>query len=520
MYHANSSARRRQPLLSFVVLYYLLWFRIIVASFVVATGAADSAHVSAARNDNDNDGANANANEVPQPECSAASLEDKGHCSESNSNPSGSPPQPFTSFHHLVVLVHGYMGSDREQAYLGEAIMEQSELILNTTTDTTRAARHQFCIKSSQANKGLTTDGIANGGKRLAEEVRQWIREEQASLALLQPVPSSVQTIMTLSLIGNSLGGLYARYAVAELQDLFLGSTASTTSTTNIGPPPSPQVQVLPLVYCSTSSPHLGVTQETYMKLPRWMETTIFARTLERTGADLFRFHNHLKEHSKDDDDDDNEVAEDDVILNMCQSPHFLDGLGQFQKRIAVANAYNTDFLVSVASGAFLDQYSDSRHYTSQHDQAAQMDNEYAILHVTTTAQQRQEPSSHNKYPPPPKTLRSCVEALDNLGWHKIFMDTRDALPRWTQLSLSNLLPPLKSKDPRRAFYTSQELVHQFSRYGTLLPVAHPLNIANTKTELYGKLTQLGRPIMDALAKRLVLDMMDLSEQSSSSSSQ
>merc|ERR1712224_959691 len=41
----------------------------------------------------------------------------------------------------------------------------------------------------------------------------------------------------------------------------------------------------------------------------------------------------------------------------------FLLPLQLFQKRIAVANAYNTDFLVSVSSAAFLSAESDSVHY-------------------------------------------------------------------------------------------------------------------------------------------------------------
>ncbi|MGK3746294.1 MAG: hypothetical protein ACI90V_013156, partial [Bacillariaceae sp.] len=57
----------------------------------------------------------------------------------------------------------------------------------------------------------------------------------------------------------------------------------------------------------------------------------------------------------------------------------------------------------------------------------------------------------------------------------------------------------------------------QFKRYGTLLPIAHPLNMANAKTDLYRQLTKGGQPIMDALAELLILDMVELSEKHSTS---
>jgi len=72
------------------------------------------------------------------------------------------------------------------------------------------------------------------------------------------------------------------------------------------------------------------------------------------------------------------------------------------------------------------------------------------------------------------------------------------------RLSTPELIP--------QSSYTSKDLQEQFKTYGTLLPIAHPLNMANSKTDWYRKLTKSGQPIVDALAELLVLDMIELSE--------
>ena len=101
-------------------------------------------------------------------------------------------------------------------------------------------------------------------------------------------------------------------------------------------------------------------------------------------------------------------------------------------------------------------------------------------------------------------TLGDCVTSLDKLGWHKIFIDTRNIFPGFMNLQTPQLKP--------QASYTSKELKDHFERYGTFFPVAHPLNMANSKTNLYRKITQSGQPIVDALAELLVMDIVELSE--------
>mmetsp|Transcript_26474 Transcript_26474/g.78339 ORF Transcript_26474/g.78339 Transcript_26474/m.78339 type:complete len:454 (-) Transcript_26474:118-1479(-) len=405
------------------------------------------------------------------------------------------------NYHHMIVLVHGYLGSSREQEYLGEKLIGESKKLLgeNTINDNTdgschpRLNSHNFAILNSKANMKDSTDGVINGGKRLAAEISEWIKQQIAEVrqSELESESDSKSTAMTFSMIGNSLGGLYSRYALSEL-DLFKEGNDFN--------------QILPLVFCTTSSPHLGVAQETFIELPRWLEPYAATALQQQTMYDLFRVKNST------------------VIMDMCHNNSneniskeehdnrrrdYLSPLQQFQKRIAVANSYNSDFLVSVSSGAFLSSESDSVHYHPDYDMVAassvrlMKDMEHVALQVVTNPTAGEETLKNTGRTDDPDTS-SCVNSLDRLGWHKIFIDSRKILPSFLNLETPGLEP--------RATFTSSELKHHFQRYGTLLPVAHPLNMANSKTDWYRSLTKGGQPIVDALAELLVMDMVELSE--------
>lgn len=390
-----------------------------------------------------------------------------------------------TTYRHLVVLVHGYLGSDREQEYLGEALIKESKKSCHSANN-----NHQLVILNSKANMESSTDGVAIGGKRLAVEITEWMEEQTAEIERAESDPES-STVVTFSLIGNSLGGLYGRYALAEL-DFFHNKNNDKNKT-----------PILPLVFCTTSSPHLGVSQETFIELPQWIEPYVATVFQQQTMNDLFGAHNST------------------VVKDMCLNPtpetnngdnnDYLYPLKQFQKRIALANAYKTDFLVSVSSGAFLSLDSDSMHH-HQDDLTSSTrlmkDMGYVALQVvtkpTTTTETTESRDDSCVDESDATIMRKCVDSLDNLGWHKIFIDARKILPGFMNLKIPELEP--------RASYTSTELKEHFETFGTLLPVAHPLNVANSKTNLYRKITQSGQPIMDALAELLVSDMVEFSE--------
>ncbi len=91
---------------------------------------------------------------------------------------------------HLIVLSHGLMGRPTDLDYLaGLLISQQGSLVLQ-----------------SKANEYINSlKGIPFGAKKLAEEIISFKNQN----------PS----VKNISFVGNSLGGLYARYALKLLHN-------------------------------------------------------------------------------------------------------------------------------------------------------------------------------------------------------------------------------------------------------------------------------------------------------------
>ncbi|OWZ11468.1 hypothetical protein PHMEG_00015505 [Phytophthora megakarya] len=98
---------------------------------------------------------------------------------------------------HIVVLVHGNNGS--------AADFDAVETALKT-----KYGERQILIIKSKANEPDTSLGVEIGGTRLAKEVVEAVFEYD-----LSPAVSSYK----FSVIGHSLGGLYARYALVQIMD-------------------------------------------------------------------------------------------------------------------------------------------------------------------------------------------------------------------------------------------------------------------------------------------------------------
>jgi len=99
---------------------------------------------------------------------------------------------------------------------------------------------------------------------------------------------------------------------------------------------------LIPMVFVTTATPHLGVNQHTYVPLPRAAEYLI-AFGLKKTGKDLFRFTR--------------------VIEDLFRKDDYLEPLSNFRQRIAYINVYGTDFQVPTATAAFWVPGSGSLHY-------------------------------------------------------------------------------------------------------------------------------------------------------------
>ena len=224
---------------------------------------------------------------------------------------------PSTKQIHLVILVHGWLGSPAEMSSIQQALEARIEgnsskedandeenenengAALDPAADlATIPEGTHLIMHSAECNDGKTTDGVLPGGKRVADEINQIIRD------LLVEDEDVSKADVSLSFIGNSLGGLYSRAAIADVNwDLPNGK------------------KLYPSIFCTTCTPHLGKRGLTYLPIPRFAEQGI-GYALQPTGQDLFGLNT--------------------VIEDLATQSKYLDPLKRFSKRIAYANAFGT----------------------------------------------------------------------------------------------------------------------------------------------------------------------------------
>ncbi|KAJ5130410.1 uncharacterized protein N7515_006449 [Penicillium bovifimosum] len=97
--------------------------------------------------------------------------------------------------HHLCVLVHGLWGNPSHLDYIASALKD-------------RYSDDDLYILCPKANSGnYTYDGIELGGERLVHEIEE----------TLESLAEKGQKITKISMVGYSLGGLLARYAIGLL---------------------------------------------------------------------------------------------------------------------------------------------------------------------------------------------------------------------------------------------------------------------------------------------------------------
>ena len=148
---------------------------------------------------------------------------------------------------HLAVLVHGLWGNPSHLANVAAALRKAySEDQL-----------HVLVVKSNSNN--FTYDGIELGGERITHEIENKIKELEAS----------GREIKKLSIVGYSLGGLLARYAIGLL---FSNGWFD---------------RIQPVNFTTFATPHLGV--RTPLLGPHsYLWNILGARTLSTSGRQLF----------------------------------------------------------------------------------------------------------------------------------------------------------------------------------------------------------------------------------------
>lgn len=258
---------------------------------------------------------------------------------------------------HLVVLSHGLFGNGQDLDYLYNQLVTKGCNVLQ-----------------SRVNENLRTlYGIEKGGNLLAEEVLRICKQNKQ--------------LRRVSFVGNSLGGLYARYAIRVLYDSSLGYIAG----------------LQPQNFVTIATPHLGVRNFTYLEVPDSLKVLV-SSLLFNTGKDLFQT--------------DAEGIET-LLYNMAAKSEFITPLEAFQARRMYANLDN-DFVVPLGTAACM---------RPSHVQKlrSKLSKKYGI--VASFSSVRQPRGTECIHIGGDDLLDQMIESLDRCGWEKIIVNFQGVLP-------------------------------------------------------------------------------------------
>uniref|UniRef100_A0A5B7AKN2 DUF676 domain-containing protein n=2 Tax=Davidia involucrata TaxID=16924 RepID=A0A5B7AKN2_DAVIN len=216
---------------------------------------------------------------------------------------------------HLLVLVHGILASPSDWTYV------EAEL--------KRRLGRNFLIYASSCNTYTKTfAGIEGAGKRLADEVMQVVKK--------------TESLKRISFLAHSLGGLFARYAIAVLycpnasgsdqpDDLAVSMNANTETACSSRRGMIAGLE--PINFITLATPHLGVRGK--KQLPFLLGVPILEKLVPpiapmfvgRTGSQLFLT--------------DGKPNKPPLLLRMasdCEDGKFISALGAFRCRDLYAN--------------------------------------------------------------------------------------------------------------------------------------------------------------------------------------
>lgn len=427
---------------------------------------------------------------------------------------------------HFCFLIHGHRGLSKDLRYMQMVMQkwaahekkrrnepgcndnsdpEGEECLLNSQP------KHDMVVHNAVCNEGKTTDGVRNGGDRLVEEMLEVIDTEMKKRH--QNSTENAIYDITVSVLGNSLGGLFGRYAIAKLVERHGVKENDREDACWIL---DGKYRLHLNVFCTTATPHLGISKHTYVPLPRTAEIGV-AHALGDTGKDLFRLNS--------------------LLHTMATCPTYLAPLSNFRKRIAYANAYGTDFPVPASTAAFLSANSSYPHHFTEEYMVD--DNGFVIATLHTPIDHNlnetdgteanvvenshpNDASNDNKVDDHDTELDNMSISLDKLGWKKVFIDIRREIPGLEipksfvirrqrsdsrLLVENNHLRTLKDKKvvQSKDVATAMSQLPEDNRVS--LPLGHNMMVAFSRSRLSTYMNKGGRPVVDALAKELVEDI-------------
>ncbi|KAJ9618355.1 hypothetical protein H2204_013086 [Knufia peltigerae] len=199
---------------------------------------------------------------------------------------------------HLCVLVHGLWGNATHLNYLAQALREKHN-------------DDKLIILACRSNPGsLTYDGVEVGAERVAKEIED----------MLEELERDGYKITRFSIVGYSLGGLVARYAVGLLYHKGYFE------------------KITPVNFTTFVTPHLGV-RTPLRGYQNHLWNVLGARTLSKSGRQLFMI--------------DKFRGTERPLLSVLADPDsiFIAALRQFQRRSLYTNIVNDRSAVYYTTG-------------------------------------------------------------------------------------------------------------------------------------------------------------------------
>ncbi|KLJ11940.1 hypothetical protein EMPG_12905 [Blastomyces silverae] len=205
------------------------------------------------------------------------------------------PPAGKKHADHLCVLVHGLHGNPSHLDYIAGALRDKH-------------ADKLYILAVKRNTGSLTYDGIERGGERVAHEIEE----------ALETLYDQDYDIQKLSIVGYSLGGLVARYAIGLLYAKGYFD------------------KIQPVNFTTFATPHVGVRSPA-RKNHFW--NVLGARTISASGRQLFMI-DSFRDTGK-------------PLLSVLATPGsiFMRGLAKFKHRSLYANIVNDKAAVFYTTG-------------------------------------------------------------------------------------------------------------------------------------------------------------------------
>ncbi|XP_021823435.1 putative lipase YOR059C [Prunus avium] len=232
--------------------------------------------------------------------CSSASVNGSHNVWSSNESDSSSAD-------HLVVMVHGIMGSAADWKFGAEQFVKM-------------LPDKVFVHCSERNGSRLTLDGVDVMGERLAEEV----------VELTQRKPN----LSKISFIGHSVGGLVARYAIGRLYRPPKSENSELSSPNGSEEDPRSTLCGLePMNFITVATPHLGSRGNKQVPflfgVPAFekVASAVIHLIFRRTGRHLFL-----------NDDDDGKPPLLKRMIEDYDECYFMSALRSFRRRVVYSN--------------------------------------------------------------------------------------------------------------------------------------------------------------------------------------